>query len=343
MDLAHSLRCLPGLLCVACLLIVGNAREGLSQVSTGTFSGIVHDATGAVLPNVTIAVRNIDRNVSNSTRTNEVGDYVLSALSPGSYMISAELPGFKKSIWEGVVLQVGQVLRLDIRLELGSVEETIDVTAATPLLEADTSSRGSTIDRQKIVELPLNGRDYNQLAELAPGVVPPPPRLAAVNFNGAFNVNGNRVFNNVFLLDGVDNLSYSSSYRGDNVQVVQPSVEALQEFRIQTNASSAEFGRGAGAIVNAAVRSGSNVVRGSVYEFLRNDALDANNFFSNAFGSPKPIRQRNTTKDCGNARDRHKRDPYRVRRRRQDYSARRSSIRSPRESRCLARMRPGSG
>jgi hypothetical protein len=114
-----------------------------------------------------------------------------------------------------------------------------------------------------------------------------------VNFKGAFNVNGNRVFNNVFLLDGVDNLSYSSSYRGENVQVVQPSVEALQEFRIQTNGSSAEYGRGAGAIVNAAVRSGSNAVRGSIYEFLRNDALDANNFFSNAFGSPKPIRQRN--------------------------------------------------
>jgi len=293
MDLAHSLRCLPGLLCVACLLIVGNAGEGFSQVSTGTLTGIVQDPTGAVLPNVTITVRNTDRNVRNLTRTNEVGDYVLSALIPGNYSVSAELPGFKRSIWEGVVLQVGQVLRLDIRLELGAVEETIGVTAATPLLEADTSSRGSTIDRQKIVELPLNGRDYNQLAELAPGVVPPTPRLAAVNFKGAFNVNGNRVFNNVFLLDGVDNLSYSSSYRGDNVQVVQPSVEALQEFRIQTNASSAEFGRGAGAIVNAAVRSGSNAVRGSVYEFLRNDALDANNFFSNAFGSPKPIRQRN--------------------------------------------------
>src|SRR5207344_1888181 len=97
---------------------------------------------------------------------------------------------------------------------------------------------GSIIDQQKIVELPLNGRDYNQLAVLAPGVSPSTPRLAVVNFKGAINVNGNRAFNNAFLLDGVDNLSYSSSYRGENVQVTQPSIEALQEFRVQTNASS---------------------------------------------------------------------------------------------------------
>src|SRR4029078_999964 len=102
---------------------------------------------------------------------------------------------------------------IDIRLDLGAVEDTIEVTAAAQLLETETSGRGSTIDRQKIVELPLNGRDYTQLAELAPGVAPSTPRLAAVNFKGAFNVNGNRVFSNVFLLDGVDNLSDSKSYQ----------------------------------------------------------------------------------------------------------------------------------
>jgi len=125
------------------------------------------------------------------------------------------------------------------------------------------------------------------------GVLPGTPRLAAVNFKGAINVNGNRVFNNVFLLDGVDNISCASSFRGENVQVIQPSVEALQEFKIQTDAYSAEFGRSSGAVVNAAIKSGSNSVRGSVYEFLRNDVLDANNFFSNAFGAPKPVRKRN--------------------------------------------------
>ena len=143
------------------------------------------------------------------------------------------------------------------------------------------------------MDLPLNGRDYNQLALLSPGVLPGTPRLASVNFKGVLNVNGNRTFNNVFLLDGVDNISYSNSFRGENVQLVQPSIEALQEFKIQTNAYSAEYGRSSGAVVNATIKSGTNALRGSLYEFLRNDALDANNFFSNALGAPKPVRKRN--------------------------------------------------
>src|SRR6266540_1466597 len=143
------------------------------------------------------------------------------------------------------------------------------------------------------VTLPVNGRDYNQLALLSPGVLPGTPRLASVNFKGVLNVNGNRTFNNVFLLDGVDNISYSNSFRGENVQLVQPSIEALQEFKIQTNAYSAEFGRSSGAVVNATIKSGTNNIHGSVYEFLRNDALDANNFFSNALRAPKPVRERN--------------------------------------------------
>ena len=124
-------------------------------------------------------------------------------------------------------------------------------------------------------------------------MLPGTPRLASVNFKGVLNVNGNRTFNNVFLLDGVDNISYSNSFRGENVQLVQPSIEALQEFKIQTNAYSAEYGRSSGAVVNATIKSGTNSMRGSVYEFLRNDALDANNFFSNALGAPKPKRKRN--------------------------------------------------
>src|SRR6266850_3521914 len=253
MHFKHSVRFPVALLCVVCLLIAGNARDGVGQTSTATLTGIVQDPTGAVLPNVTISVRNTDRNTNHVTRSNEVGNYVLPALIPGNYSVSAELPGFKKFVREGVVLQVSQVGRIDIRLDLGSLEDTIQVTSAAPLLETETSGRGSIIDRQKIVDLPLNGRDYNQLAALAPGVVPSTPRLGALNLKGAFNVNGNRVFNNVFLLDGVDNVSYSSSYRGENVQVVQPSIEALQEFRIQTNAYGAEFGRSSGALVNAVI------------------------------------------------------------------------------------------
>ena len=144
------------------------------------------------------------------------------------------------------------------RCRPAGVNEAVEVVAATPLLDTLTSSRGSVIDQKKIVELPLNGRDYNQLALLSPGVLPGTPRLASVNFKGVLNVNGNRTFNNVFLLDGVDNISYSNSFRGENVQLVQPSIEALQEFKIQTNAYSAEFGRSSGAVVNATIKSGTN-------------------------------------------------------------------------------------
>jgi len=275
------------------LLIAGGACSAFAQTSTSTLTGTVQDATGALLPNVAVTVTNTDRNTTQSTVTNEAGAYVLPALNPGNYSVAVELAGFRRMVRDGIVLQVNQVARIDFRLEVGAIEQAVVVTEAAPLLETETSSRGSVIDHKKIVELPLNGRDYNHLALLSPGVLPGTPRLAAVNFKGAINVNGNRVFNNVFLLDGVDNISYSNSFRGENVQVVQPSVEALQEFKIQTNAYSAEFGRSSGAVVNATIRSGSNAFHGSVYEFLRNDALDANNFFSNAFGAPKPVRKRN--------------------------------------------------
>ena len=178
-------------------------------------------------------------------------------------------------------------------MQVGDVTKTIEIVEAATLLETESSARGSVIDQKKIVELPLNGRDYNQLALLSPGVLPGTPRLASVNFKGVINVNGNRTFNNVFLLDGVDNISYSNSFRGENVQLVQPSIDALQEFKIQTNAYSAEFGRSSGAVVNATIKSGTNGIQGQCYEFLRNDVLDANNFFSNALGAPKPKRLRN--------------------------------------------------
>ena len=168
-----------------------------------------------------------------------------------------EKSGFNKTLRSGVTLQVNQFARVDITLQAGQVSETVEVAGGASLLESETSSRGSVIDQKKIVELPLNGRDYNQLALLSPGVLPGTPRLASVNFKGVLNVNGNRTFNNVFLLDGVDNISYSNSFRGENVQLVQPSIDALQEFKIQTNAYSAEFGRSSGAVVNATIKSGT--------------------------------------------------------------------------------------
>jgi Carboxypeptidase regulatory-like domain/TonB dependent receptor len=264
-----------------------------AQLETATITGIVTDATGALVPGAVVTVTNVGTNISVRAETNEEGSYTVPSLRPGDYSVTIEASGFTKTLRSGITLQVAQVARVDVTLQAGQVTEVVEVAGAAPLLETQTSSRGSVIDGRKIVDLPLNGRDYNQLALLSPGVLPGTPRLASVNFKGVLNVNGNRTFNNVFLLDGVDNISYSNSFRGENVQLVQPSIEALQEFRIQTNAYSAEFGRSSGAVVNATIKSGTNSMRGSVYEFIRNDALDANNFFSNALGAPKPRRQRN--------------------------------------------------
>jgi carboxypeptidase family protein len=275
----------------AALMLCSTAA--LAQQETATITGEVRDANGSVVPKATITVTNVETNVRVKGETNDQGLYTVPSLKPGPYSITVEKAGFKKSVRSGVTLQVNQVARLDVNMQVGELTTAVEIVEATTLLETETSSRGSVIDQKKIVDLPLNGRDYNQLALLSPGVLPGTPRLASVNFKGVLNVNGNRTFNNVFLLDGVDNISYSNSFRGENVQLVQPSVEALQEFKIQTNAYSAEFGRSSGAVVNATIKSGTNNIHGSVYEFLRNDALDANNFFSNALGAPKPVRKRN--------------------------------------------------
>jgi outer membrane receptor protein involved in Fe transport len=264
-----------------------------AQQETATITGEVKDATGAGVPKATVTVTNTETGISLRSETNEQGVYLIPSLKPGPYSLAFEKSGFKKALRSGVTLQVNQFARLDVALEIGELSTVVEIVGGATLLETETSSRGSVIDQKKIVELPLNGRDYNQLALLSPGVLPGTPRLASVNFKGVLNVNGNRTFNNVFLLDGVDNISYSNSFRGENVQLVQPSIDALQEFKIQTNAYSAEFGRSSGAVVNATIKSGTNSIRGTVYEFLRNDVLDANNFFSNALAAPKPVRQRN--------------------------------------------------
>jgi hypothetical protein len=265
----------------------------LAQSEVATLSGTVTDSTGAVLNNVSITVTNQGTNLSTSTVTNDTGRYFLPSLRPGVYTVTATLPGFKKFVDSALTLQVNQAARLDISLTVGDTAEQITVTADAPLLETETSGRGAVIDQRKIVELPLNGRDYNLLAQLSPGVLTPTPRLQSIGFKGVFNVNGNRAFQNAFLLDGVDNTSYSNSFRGGNTQIVQPSIDALQEFKIQTNAYAAEFGRSAGALVNAVIKSGTNALHGSAYEFHRNREFDASNFFSNKTGASKPFRLRN--------------------------------------------------
>jgi len=273
------------------LLILAATLSAQSELATLT--GTVTDPSGGVVPNVDITITNEATSLSAAARTNDNGRYFVPSLRPGVYTVTASLAGFKKYTNSGVILQVNDTVRLDITLQVGAVTEEVTVSGAATLLQTETSDRGSVIDQRKIIELPLNGRDYNQLATLSPGVLLPTPRLQSIGFKGVFNVNGNRAFQNAFLLDGVDNTSYSNSFRGGNTQVVQPSIEALQEFKIQTNAYSAEFGRSSGALVNAVIKSGTNDLHGSGYEFHRNDNFDATNFFANKTRSPEPFRLRN--------------------------------------------------
>jgi hypothetical protein len=235
--------------------VVLGAVSALAQFDSATLTGVVTDAAGAVVSAATVKTIDESTNLETSASTNNEGRFLFSNLRPGSYRIEASAKGFKQFISPGFVLQVNQAARLDMQLTVGEVTEQVTVTAEALVLETETASRGAVIDHTKIVELPLNGRDYNQLALLSPGVLTPTPRLQSIGFRGAFNVNGNRAFQNGFQLDGVDNTSYSNSFRGLNMQVIQPSIEALQEFKIQTNAYSAEFGRSAGALVNDVIRS----------------------------------------------------------------------------------------
>jgi len=272
-----------------CLLLAG--LPALAQQETATITGVVQDPSGAVIPGANVRLTNLGTNIASTTMTGETGFYTVTNLKPGAYSVTVEKQGFKKFVQSGVTLQVNQAARLDITLQLGAQAEIVEVTAEAPLVETESANRGAVIDQRKILDLPLNGRDYNQLALLSPGVLQATPRFGfpALQFKGAFNANGNRVFMNAFLLDGLDNVSYSNSYRGENVQVVQPSIDALQEFKIQTSNYSAEFGRSAGAVINATIKSGTNAYHGTVYEFLRNDKVDARNFFAAA----KPERRRN--------------------------------------------------
>lgn len=228
------------LLAVAILMIA--AVPALqAQFETATLTGVVSDPSGGLIAEATVKLLNEATNTELTSSTDGEGRYMFRALRPGTYRISVSAPGFKQYVSSGLVLQVNQSGRVDAQLAVGEVSESIEVVASTTVLETESAARGAVIDQTKIIELPLNGRDYNQLALLSPGVLAPTPRLQSIGFKGVFNVNGNRAFNNAFQLDGVDNTSYSNSFRGMNVQIVQPSIDALQEFKIQTNAYSAEF------------------------------------------------------------------------------------------------------
>jgi outer membrane receptor protein involved in Fe transport len=255
---------------------------------TASVTGRVTDATGAVLPNSTVKITNVATGAARSSNTNESGYYTFSLLQPGQYEMTVESPGFKSLTRSGLVFEVDQRAELNFTLEIGAITERIEVTAGLQLLSTVEASRGQVIENRRIVEMPLNGRNYNQLALLSAGAVQP---LAGARMEG-FSVNGMRVSQNNFQLDGVDNNGIELAGAQRRSEMVQPSIDAIQEFKVLTNSYSAEYGRAMGAVVNVTTKSGTNDFHGTVFEFLRNEKLDAKNFFDPP-SRPKPPFKRN--------------------------------------------------
>ncbi|HWI20223.1 MAG TPA: TonB-dependent receptor [Vicinamibacterales bacterium] len=273
----------------AWLLVLALPSSALAQFDAATVLGRITDQTAAAVPGVTVTLINQSTGITATTVTNTAGDYQFLNVRIGTYRLEAELPGFVKAAAPNVVVTVNARQRVDLSLQVGGVGETVEVTGAIKMLETDSSDRGQVISREQVVSLPLNGRSYADLALLSPGV-----RASSISSSrdASFNVNGMRSALNNFILDGVDNNSYGTSNQGFSNQVVQVSPDAVEEFKVQTNNFSAEFGRAGGAVVNATFRSGTNQFRGTAWEFFRNTDLNATGFFKPASGQ-KPTLNRN--------------------------------------------------
>ncbi len=253
----------------------------LAQVDRGSIVGLVTDPAGARVSGAQITVTNLAANQSASVTTDSNGEYTANLLRIGVYSVTVEKPGFQRAVQSSVDVGVNQTVRVDIALQIGSATESVQVTAAPPLLQTESSSLGTIETERRISELPLNGRNFIQLAYLGPGAN---GGQTGTNVSGgvfeneraneAVSVNGLRVSNNNFLLNGVDNNEF-----GLGGVVVLPPPDAIQEFRTEENSMSAEFGRG-GAAVNVVLKSGTNQIHGGAYEFIRNDKLDAVNYFN---------------------------------------------------------------
>src|SRR5215475_5342342 len=277
----------PAILSI-CLLMVATATA-LAQFDTAVVLGAVRDPNGAVVPKATVTLKNLATGVTATAQTDNDGNYQFFNVKIGAYQVTAEAQGFARAVAENIQVTVNARQRIDLALKAGAVTETVTVTADAVQLETESSDRGQVINRQQIVNLPLNGRSYADLALLAPGV-----RRSILSSqesgtrDASFNVNGLRSAFNNFALDGVDNNFYGTSNQGFSNQVTQASPDAIQEFKVQTNNFSAEYGRAGGAVINASLRSGTNQFHGSAYDFLRNTSLNAVGFFKPTRGI-KPV------------------------------------------------------
>ena len=267
------------------VLFVVSALPAFGQIDRGAITGRVLDASGAIVPNATVTITNKATGVAVTTPVDAAGEYQVLTLIPGIYSVKASASGFDSVLRDDITLHVQDHLSVNFALRVGSVKTEIVVTGGESMLQTQSADVGSVVNEQRINDLPLNGRRYADLALLEPGV--DKDYSAANPAPDRFSVDGNSELQNDFLLNGVDNNSFSENLQELSVQVVQPPPDALQEFRIQTRTYSAEFGNSAGAVVNATIKSGTNAFHGDLYEFLRNKVLDANTWINNVTGIPR--------------------------------------------------------
>jgi hypothetical protein len=278
-------------LCLACfLLFLLLTAPGLhAQIETGGITGTVKDSSGAVISDAALSLTNTQTGVVQTTRSTPTGTYVFQIVPVGIYQLRASHAGFQDMMIDGIGVHIQVVLTEDAVLPIGNTQQEVTVTAATPLLQAESASIGTTIDAKSVVDLPLNGRDWASLAQLAAGTT-----TASTQFSGApgsayFTVDGMNPWMQDFRLDGIDDnveLYGGPGPTFSNVNITPPP-DAIQEFRMQNGDFNAEFGHSSAGVINAVVRSGTNHLHGDLWEFLRNDKLDANDYFSNLYHAPK--------------------------------------------------------
>src|SRR6266446_10757039 len=266
-------------------MLLGSCLVVIAQEGTGRVIGTVMDEKGAVVPGANVSVTNVDTHVSRNTATNNEGNFEVLLLRIGNYQVTTEQPGFKKAVSEVEKLQINQALRFDIKLEVGAPTESVTVTSQAAGVETVSPILGQTVQTRQIVNLPLNGRNVLNLALLQPGVSENNPGDGSAGF---FNIAGGRSDSVTFLLDGGVNNNLLN-----NGVVYNPNPDTIAEFRILESNYSAEYGRNGGGVVSVVTKSGSNEFHGSAFEFLRNDALNANTFFNKVDGLPRDVLKRN--------------------------------------------------
>ena len=268
------------LLFVAALLL--GVQTASAQVDTGSILGTVADQSGAVVPGAQVTLVNEGTGLSQKTTTASDGSYNFTPLKIGSYSITVERTGFEKVVRRNVALHVQEQIKLDVTLIPGAVTETVEVTAAAPLLQTQSASVGQVVGSQLTNDLPLNGRNYTFLAQTVAGVTRSGDTSRGLQETGGISANGLPLVHNNYILDGIDNNNDTVDYLNGASYATLPPPDAIQEFKVQTSNFSAEFGRAGAAVINATIKSGANQVHGDVWEFVRNDKFDAASFFENS-------------------------------------------------------------